>query len=49
MFPLAHREALAKEIPSAILLPLPGAGHGVERLDWEVIVRAIADHTGERQ
>jgi pimeloyl-ACP methyl ester carboxylesterase len=44
-FPLEHGEALAKEIPVATLLPLEGAGHGVERVDWETIVDAILAHT----
>ena len=46
MFPLGHGEALAREIPAATLLPLEGAGHGVDRADWEVIVRAIIGHSG---
>jgi pimeloyl-ACP methyl ester carboxylesterase len=41
MFPLAHGEALAEEIPGARLLVLPAAGHGVERADWETIVDAV--------
>jgi pimeloyl-ACP methyl ester carboxylesterase len=41
MFPLAHGEALAREIPGARLLTLEAAGHGVERADWEPIARAI--------
>jgi pimeloyl-ACP methyl ester carboxylesterase len=45
MFPLAHGEALAREIPGARLLTLEGAGHGVERADWEKIARAILAHT----
>jgi pimeloyl-ACP methyl ester carboxylesterase len=45
MFPLAHGEALAREIPGARLLTLEGAGHGVERADWETIARAILAHT----
>jgi pimeloyl-ACP methyl ester carboxylesterase len=45
MFPLQHGEALAAEIPAARLLPLEGAGHGVDRADWDVIVSAIVDHT----
>lgn len=45
MFPLAHGEALATEIPGAALLVLDRAGHGVDRADWEIIVRAIIDHT----
>jgi pimeloyl-ACP methyl ester carboxylesterase len=45
MFPLEHGQALADEIPGATLLPLEGAGHGVERADWETIVREILEHT----
>jgi pimeloyl-ACP methyl ester carboxylesterase len=45
MFPLAHGEALAGEIPGARLLTLEGAGHGVERADWGTIARAILAHT----
>jgi pimeloyl-ACP methyl ester carboxylesterase len=45
MFPLAHGEALAEEIPGARLLALEGAGHGVERADWETIAGAIVEHT----
>ena len=45
MFPLGHAEALAKEIPGATLLPLAGAGHGVDKVDWHTIVPAILNHT----
>jgi len=45
MFPLAHGQALAEEIPTARLLRLEGAGHGVDRTDWEPIARAILAHT----
>jgi pimeloyl-ACP methyl ester carboxylesterase len=45
MFPLEHGQALAEEIPGARLLTLEGAGHGVDRADWETIVRAILEHT----
>jgi pimeloyl-ACP methyl ester carboxylesterase len=45
MFPLEHGEALAHEIPDARLLTLADAGHGVDRADWETIVRAILEHT----
>jgi pimeloyl-ACP methyl ester carboxylesterase len=45
MFPLAHGEALAREIPGARLLTSEGAGHGVERADWETIARAILART----
>jgi pimeloyl-ACP methyl ester carboxylesterase len=45
LFPLEHGEALAEEIRGAKLLRLDGAGHGVERADWETIARAILEHT----
>jgi len=45
MFPLAHGQALAEEIPGAKLLTLEGAGHGVERTDWERLCHAILAHT----
>ncbi|MGH2685276.1 MAG: alpha/beta fold hydrolase [Actinomycetota bacterium] len=48
MFPLEHGEALAEEIPDARLLTIEGAGHGVDRADWDTIVRAIAEHTVTR-
>jgi pimeloyl-ACP methyl ester carboxylesterase len=47
MFPLAHGQALAEEIPGARLLTLDGAGHGVEQADWETIAQAILEHTAE--
>jgi pimeloyl-ACP methyl ester carboxylesterase len=45
MFPAEHGQALAAEIPAARLITLNGAGHGVERIDWGTIVRAIIGHT----
>jgi pimeloyl-ACP methyl ester carboxylesterase len=45
MFPLAHGQALAEEISGAKLLTLEGAGHGVDRADWQPIARAILPHT----
>ena len=45
MFPLAHAEALAEAIPGATLLAIEGAGHGVDRADWDAIIPAILEHT----
>lgn len=45
MFPLGHAEALAEGISGATLLPIQGAGHGVDRADWDTIVPAILKHT----
>ena len=41
MFPVAHGEALAREIPGAELLVLEGSGHELARRDWDVVVPAI--------
>src|SRR3954447_19334363 len=49
LFGIEHGEALALEIPGARLLPLEGAGHGVDRADWETIAGAILAHTAERE
>ena len=49
MFPLEHGQALAEEIPGARLLTLDGAGHGVDRADWETVVRAILEHTARTE
>ena len=45
MFPAEHGEALAEEIPGARLLRLEGAGHGVDRHDWQTVVAAILEQT----
>jgi pimeloyl-ACP methyl ester carboxylesterase len=47
LFPLAHGEALAAEIPGARLLPLDGVGHEAPpRATWDEVVPAILDHSG---
>ncbi len=45
MFPPEHGEALASEVPGVRLLLLDGAGHGVDRADWDTITRAVIEHT----
>jgi pimeloyl-ACP methyl ester carboxylesterase len=45
MFPPAHGEWLAEEIPGGRLLLLADAGHGLERADWETVAQAILAHT----
>ena len=45
MFPIRHGEVLAEEIPGATLMPLDGAGHGVDQADWKTVVAAILEHT----
>jgi pimeloyl-ACP methyl ester carboxylesterase len=45
LFPLAHGEALAREIPDARLLPVPGLGHQFPPPEtWELIVPALLEH-----
>jgi pimeloyl-ACP methyl ester carboxylesterase len=46
LFPYAHGEALADEIPNARLLPLARVGHEVPpRPVWGKVVAAILEHT----
>jgi len=49
LFPVEHGQALADEIPGARLLRLDGAGHGVERPDWDTLAEAILATTGAPQ
>jgi pimeloyl-ACP methyl ester carboxylesterase len=45
MFSPHHGEAVAAEIPGARFLLLDGAGHGVDRADWDTIIGAIVEHS----
>ena len=46
MFPIAHGEALAAEIPAARLVPLPGVGHQQPPPEvWGLAIGAIVEHT----
>jgi len=46
MFPLPHGEALAREIPGARLVPLPGMGHQYPpRAVWDTVVAEVVAHT----
>jgi len=48
LFPYAHAEALADEIPGARLLPLVDGGHELPpRPLWNRVVAAILDHTAQ--
>ena len=50
LFPIAHGEALAAEIPEARLLRLEGMGHEYPpRPLWDEVVAAILEHTAEGQ
>jgi hypothetical protein len=41
----SHDAALTDEIPGGELLTLEGAGHGIDPADWDIVTRAILDHT----
>jgi pimeloyl-ACP methyl ester carboxylesterase len=45
LFPIAHGEALAREIPGARLLALERTGHELPPETWNVVVPAILEHT----
>jgi pimeloyl-ACP methyl ester carboxylesterase len=47
LLPLPHGEALAREIPGATLLPLPGVGHEFPPAPaWDVVIESLLRHTG---
>lgn len=46
LFPIAHAEALAREIPGATLLPLPRVGHEFPpAATWDTVADALLRHT----
>jgi pimeloyl-ACP methyl ester carboxylesterase len=46
MFPFAHAEALAREIPGAQLLALDDTGHEYfPPATWDVVIRALMEHS----
>ncbi|MGE5428405.1 MAG: alpha/beta fold hydrolase [Methylococcaceae bacterium] len=45
VLPFEHALELHKILPHARLLELKGAGHEIHRLDWHLIIDAIAEHT----
>ena len=45
VLPYAHGLALARDLPNAELVTLPGTGHELHPDDWPAIVEAIARHT----
>ncbi|WP_216206704.1 alpha/beta fold hydrolase [Amycolatopsis aidingensis] len=48
LFPYAHGEALAAEIPGATLVPLAGMGHEMPPPAlWDTVVSAVVRHTGQ--
>jgi pimeloyl-ACP methyl ester carboxylesterase len=50
LFPYAHGEALAAEIPGARLVPLEGVGHELPPPHlWDLVVGAILDHTARAE
>lgn len=47
MFPPGHGEALVAEIPGARFLLLQGAGHGLDRTDWETVTAVLEQTEAE--
>jgi pimeloyl-ACP methyl ester carboxylesterase len=45
LFPYEHGLALAERISGARMLTVEGMGHEVVRIDWDVLVPAILEHT----
>jgi pimeloyl-ACP methyl ester carboxylesterase/SAM-dependent methyltransferase len=46
LLPYGHAEALAREIPGAELVPLPGVGHQMPPPQvWDIVIPAILKHT----
>lgn len=46
LFPYAHGEALAREIPGAQLVPLTGMGHQMPPPElWDAVISALLPHT----
>ena len=46
LFPPAHGEALAREIPGARLLLVEGLGHELPRWAWDEVLPPLIDATG---
>lgn len=46
--PIGHGEALAREIPDARLVPVPGMGHDLPRHAWDRLAGEILAHTAPR-
>jgi pimeloyl-ACP methyl ester carboxylesterase len=42
VFPIGNAEALARDIPEARLVPLPGGGHELPPTAWRAVVEAVA-------
>lgn len=48
LFPLGHGEAMAREIPGARLLAVPGMGHEIPpRPTWDLVIPAMLRHTAK--
>jgi pimeloyl-ACP methyl ester carboxylesterase len=46
LLPVAHGEALARRIPGATFLPLPGVGHEYPpEPTWDTVIGALREHT----
>jgi pimeloyl-ACP methyl ester carboxylesterase len=48
VLPFAHAKALKAAIAHSTLIPLKGAGHELNREDWNTIIEAIDKHTKKK-
>jgi pimeloyl-ACP methyl ester carboxylesterase len=47
LFPIEHGVAVSTAVDGARLIKLEGAGHELHEADWDAIIGAIVEHTGE--
>jgi pimeloyl-ACP methyl ester carboxylesterase len=47
ILPFEHALALVDEIPNSLLVTLKGTGHEIHSDDWDIIIKAISNHTSD--
>lgn len=49
VLPYPHGKALADAVPGARLVTLEGAGHGLHKNDWDLVISELSVHTDRNQ